>query len=332
MFLALTEFILVRFVTLKFEKDTLTLLSVVFRLPSITGVFLGAALAVQPLVGTLCGEGNTWGLRAVMKEVARSMFWIGIVLSLFTVLFAPFLVRAFGIKDGTLLRQGSVMLRCMGLSLVFQAFDILFFVYYYLIQKNNLSLLIIALKEFVMPVTLVLLGVRITGSPVGLWAGLALAPAVSLFISMLTVLLLYGKDFFPWLVSGDRDRLIRCYDFEINEENAVRLSETMIDLLGRQGYSRESVLLAGVLEEDYFMLIKEINPPGKKIDAECCVIMEENGIRIVFRDSGIVFDVAQDGGTGSLRDYVFSQVVTMPEYNVYLMTTGYNRIELQLAR
>ena len=80
------------------------------------------------------------------------------------------------------------------------------------------------------------------------------------------------------------------------------------------------------------MLIKEINPPGKKIDAECCVIMEENGIRIVFRDSGIVFDVAQDGGTGSLRDYVFSQVVTMSEYNVYLTTTGYNRIELQLAR
>ena len=268
---------------------------------------------------------------AVGALLTWTMFLIGIALSVLTVLFAPLLVRAFGIEDPALLKQGAVMMRYMGLSFAVQSMTVLYFLYAFLMQKKGLALLIVAVNEFLAPVALAILGVTVAHSPTELWAGLALAPAVGFAFSMLATLALYGKENFPWLVSDRRNEQIRCYDFEITEENAVALSKTIVGLFSERGYSSRTGMVAGMLVEDILMLIQEKNPSGKKLFAECNVIFEESEARVILRDSGMVFDVTSCDGTRSMREYIVAQELNLPEYKYYISTTGYNRNEVLLG-
>ncbi|MBQ3918864.1 MAG: hypothetical protein II695_04250 [Oscillospiraceae bacterium] len=112
-------------------------------------------------------------------------------------------------------------------------------------RKNGLALIVVALDELIMPVVLPLLGVMITGSETGLWIGLTIAPVMSFALSMLAVVLMYGKDNFPWLISRKRDKDTRCYDFEITEENAAAMSETVVRLFDEHGFARRTSLRPG---------------------------------------------------------------------------------------
>lgn len=329
-FTALMEYTLILYVTARFDKDTLTLLSVAIKMLGMSGMFLGLSMAAQPLVAILRGEQNTWGLRSLMKNVAWTLFLFGILMSLLTVLFAPFWVRAFGIDDPALLRQGSVMMRLMGLSFALQSLATLYFLYAFLMRKNTLALLVVALNEFIVPVSLALLGSALTHAPIGLWVGLGLAPAVGFPLSLLLALAMVGRENFPWLVSASRDEQIRCYDFAITEENAVALSKTLVRLFDERGYSARTGSLAGMLAEDILMLILEKNPAGKRLYAECNVIFEASEARIILRDSGLVFDVTRCDGTQSMREYIVAQTLNLPEHKFYITTTGYNRNELLL--
>ena len=329
-FTALMQYVLILYVTANFGEDTLMLLSVAIKMLGMSGLFLGLSMAAQPLITILRGERNFWGLKSLMKTAAWTMFLIGISLSLLTVLFAPLLIRGFGLEDQVLLKQGTVMMRCMGLSFAFQSLATFYFLYAFLMRKNALALLIVALNEFLAPVGLALLGVMITHLPTGLWIGIALAPVIGFSLSLLAALALYGKENFPWLVSENQDEQIMCYDFEITEENATALSQTLFRLFGDQGYSSRTRSLAGMLSEDILMLIKEKNPPGKKLFAECNVIFEKSGARVILRDSGIVFDVTACDGTHSLQEYIVAQTLNLSENKFYISTTGYNRNELLL--
>ena len=71
------------------------------------------------------------------------------------------------------------------------------------------------------------------------------------------------------------------------------------------------------------------NNDGKKLAAECTVIIEDRGIRVVFRDSGVLFDITENStGVGTYQQFVVSNLMTINENKSYLVTTGYNRTEL----
>lgn len=289
-------------------------------------------MAAQPLITTLCGEKNARGLKTLMKAVSKTLFMIGIILSVVFILLAPFLVRSFGLEDETLIRNGTFMMRSMGVSYALQAMTNLFFIYYFLMNKNKLALFISFLKEFLAPVLLSLFGIMILHSDAGIWLALAVAPVTAYALSMLAVRLLFGKDNFPWLVPGYRDEYTWFYYFQNTQENAVNLSETLVSLLDGQGCPKRTGLLAGTLVEDILLLIQEKNPPEKKVYVECTVLLEESEVRLILRDSGIIFDVMdQDSKVESLREYVVANELNLPRYKVYMTTTGYNRNQFSLG-
>lgn len=329
-FTALTEYALILYVTANFGQDTLTLLSVAIKIIGISGLFLGLSMAAQPFIPILCGEQNSWALRSLMKSVSLMLFMIGIALSLLTILFAPLLILTFGIEDPELVKQGTEMIRYMGLSFTFGLLTTFYFVYAFLMRKNGLAIFIGALNDFIAPVALSILGAMFFHDQTGLWIGLAIAPLISFAISMLVVLVMYGKNDFPWLIPKNRDKHTVCYDFDVTEENAAELSETLIMLLNERGCSQRTSQLAGMLVEDILMLIKEKNPSDKKLFAECNVIFEGSDVKVILRDSGIVFDVMSCDGTQSMHEYIVAQTLTLPEHKLYISTTGYNRNELLL--
>ena len=129
------------------------------------------------------------------------------------------------------------MARWIGVGFAFQALVTLFFVYYFLIERNGLSLLCSALKEFLMPVLLCISAAMITQSETGLWIGLALAPEAAFLIIMLAARIRKKTDSFPWLVPSDLDERTWFYYFELTKENTVDLSRFIVDLMKEKNCS-----------------------------------------------------------------------------------------------
>ena len=62
------------------------------------------------------------------------------------------------------------------------------------------------------------------------------------------------------------------------------------------------------------MLIYEKNAGKKKLFAECTILSEPAGMRVILRDSGILFDVTDaDSLPVSLRQYVVARMMVAHE-------------------
>ena len=149
-----------------------------------------------------------------------------------------------------------------------------------------------------------------------------------------------------------------CFDFKITEENAVDLSNTLVKLIsqagtvssgeqtsglqlpingsaGRVSADEHAVIrvskLAGIFAEDMLMSVIEKNPAGAKIDGEMMVILDDAGVRLIQRDSGVIDIMEGDSELSSFRDYIISRTVTLSEYKSYMIATGHNRNEIYLS-
>ena len=334
-FSALMYMILNRMFISRFGEETFTLLAVAERFTSLSTLFLGLAMAMQPLVCMLRGEQNTWAQRRLMRAVNAAMFQFGLIISLITIICAPLLIRLFGITGSPLVEQGTLVLRLIGISLVFVSIATMFFIYYYLLEKSVLALAASALKDLVLPIICVFIGLKLFRSSLSLWLMIDLSQVLAVALILLIAYLIYGKKRWPWLLSPDEETGMYCYDFEITEENAVDMSKTLVEQISQTGAESSEVRvskLAGIFAEDMLMSIKEKNPPGAKLDAELMVIRDDAGVRLILRDSGVLFDITEgDCELSSFRNYIISRTITLSEYKSYTIATGYNRNELYLS-
>ncbi|MDO5134024.1 MAG: hypothetical protein Q4D81_13755, partial [Eubacteriales bacterium] len=154
--------------------------------------------------------------------------------------------------------------------------------------------------------------------------------------------------------------------FEITPENAVGISQIAQSVLERYSVAERTQVLAGVFLEDMLELIMEKNGnpgrignpgdtvntgdtgnggktgsegkpgntgkhrrPGRRLRAECTLIVDPSGVRVILRDSGVIFDITDDDAiASSFRQYVVANMMAAQENKAYLVTTGYNRTEL----
>ena len=358
-FSALMYMLLNQMYLTEFGEESFTLMAVAERFMGLSTLFLGLAMAMQPLVGMLRGEKNTWAQRRLMRTINAAMILFGLVTSLVTILFAPLLIRLFGISDSPLVEQGTLVLRLIGFSLVFMSVATMLFVYYYLLEKSVLALIVCALKDLVLPVACAFIGIKLLNSPLSLWLMIDLSQILAVALTLIIVYFIYGKKRFPWILSADEEIGMYCFDFKITEENAVDLSNTLVKLIsqagtvssgeqtsglqlpingsaGRVSADEHAVIrvskLAGIFAEDMLMSVIEKNPAGAKIDGEMMVILDDAGVRLIQRDSGVLFDIMEgDSELSSFRDYIISRTVTLSENKSYMIATGYNRNEIYLS-
>ena len=312
-----------------FDADTLVILVVVERFLGLFTLFVGLSMACQPLVGTLRGENNTYAQLVLMKTVLCDMIIVSGILSLIVFFGAPLITTLFGITGGEVYYQTISALRILSSTLVLQAVLVLFFLYYVFIEKQLLAFFICLIKNFICPIIFAVVLAILLRSQSGIWIGLASAPVLAVLISCLIVYLKYGKKSFPFLISEDRDQKIYIYDFVIDSENAVRMSATVQNILRKNSISTRTSVFAGIITEDVLLLVKDKNKTSKKtICAECTLIIQKNGVKLIIRDSGVIFDITDtDGDVDSFRKYIVSNLMLNMNNSLYMITTGYNRSE-----
>ena len=166
-------------------------------------------------------------------------------------------------------------------------------------------------------------------------SGFTAAPVLAVLVCSLFVYLKGRKDGedFPFLLRRDVDDRTFIYDFEINEDNTVAMSQTADAVIESFSISEKIQVFAGLMVEEMLLRIRDENP-GKRVFAECTIMVEEEGVRLILRDSGKIFDITDtDTLPDSFREYVVANLmIAAQEYKSYITTTGYNRNELFFPR
>ena len=324
---ALMVWISNQYAVMSFGGDALIILVAVEKLLELATLFMGVTMACQPLVCTLLGENNTKGLRELMKTVLRDMIIFGLAVSVIAAVGAPVIAGVFGISSGPLHDQTIAALRLICVTLVFQAVMTLFFAYYVFIDKQMPAFFVCLVTNLLSPLIMTLSLSALMGSQTGIWIGFLTAPAIAAAVCALIIRLRYGHDMFPLLIPGDEDIFI--YSFRIDEHNAVELSAAVEQNLVEASVPPASAAIAGVIIEDMLMMICEKNSGSKTpLNAECTIIREADGVRIIIRDSGVIFDITDtDGSIDSFRQYIVSNLMLNQDRKLYMTTTGYNRNE-----
>ena len=329
-FTALMLLILNNYVLRHFDSKVFCAWAVDQKVVGLSTMFLGIAMTLQPLVGTLYGENNTKAIRFLVNRERIDILAIGAICSLLILCFTSATLRVFGIESGAH-AVGIPALRITCLTLALSAMLILFYINYFIIGINGLVVVISFIKDFAAPVALIILCTALSGNkPEFIWIGLALSPVSSLLITYAIILLRYGKERFPFLLSKEQDEKIHIYSFALSSNTVSQMSQTAGELLKQNGYHSKLQVIVGMCIEDLLCLVMEKNKPAKRaLSAECTLILEEKGVRVILRDEGKTFTLTDaDAKVDSILQYIVANELSAAQNKVYITTTGYNRNEL----
>ena len=197
-----------------------------------------------------------------------------------------------------------------------------------------LAFFIVLLKNLLIPLAASIALSLATKARIGLWLGMAISPVISLVIVALVVRWRCVKENrrFPFMISTDRNHDIFIYDFILSHEAIMEMLRMADEVMKTYAISANVKALAEVFMEDIFMLAGEKNTGKSNMLAECTMLFEPAGMRVILRDSGVIFNATDEEALpDSFRQYVVASLMSMQEKKAYMTTTGYNRIELFFA-
>jgi len=285
----------------------------------------GVGMAMQPLIGTYFGEGNSKLIKRVMKSGIKAAIIEGAVATLLIIILAKQFCALFGITDGAALAPSIAAIRIVCIGFVFCSLVSLTTSYYMLIDRIGMATAIACFQNGLLYMILPITGSLLFGF-YGMWAGFVVAPAVALATAMLFVFFKFKKDNFPFLLKN-LETDIEVLDGILTPDAAVALSKEVGERLAEHQYPKEEVNRAALFVEEIGLTILENNRKAKKnILIELSLFFEEDSVLIIERDSGKLFDITNpDYQVKGLSGFILSGLMASHKEKAYLVTTGYNR-------
>ena len=326
LFLSIQIAILNVFISTRFGADYLILASVITLSRELLLVFDGIGEAITPIIGVYLGEECYTGVSATYKLAERTAIAEGIAVTLIAFLCAAFIPDILGITDPELIRLAVAETRLLALGSVFVSLLYLLSSYYLLIEKIPLGLAVCALRDVLLAIPLaVLLGMAF--GVYGLFVGLAAAPAGAYALVLVYIACRYGRENCP-LFLGLMKSDIRSELFNLRTEpgQIIDLQTKVSALLQENGIDRNTVGRVELLIEELYMLIREKNG-GKAVLSECSVLFRPEGVQIISKDEGVIFDISEeDAAVTSLNAFVVASFMEkMGQNKRYLTTISFNR-------
>ncbi len=321
-------YLLNSFMIHRFGEDTLPVMAVVTGFFELTVIFDGVGQAMKPLVSIYFAEKNPAGVLKTMKITRRCALAEGIAAAAAVFLLADVMPLAFNIRDPAMMSQSALALRMIAPSMVAISVLYLYSSYYLNLGQIGLAVWITFCKDFlsVLPLS-VLLGL-IFGVK-GVWAGILLAPFLTLLIWRVTVRLRFPGKEFPLMLEPDPS--MADFDLCLCREEIMQVRREMEGFLQKNGAPDAAVVGSKMLVEDLSQLIMEKNHTPEKVFAEWTVRVGESSVILIFRDNGEVMDLSDpDEKVASFRSYIVSTVMGSLDVRKYLLTTGMNRTVFEI--
>ena len=326
LFLAIFTATLNAFISWRFGSEYLILASAVTLIREFQLLYEGIGEAVGPIFSVYVGEENHEGLRTSYALANKAAIVEGIAVTLFLVLIAPFVPRFLSVEDPALIRWVTTCVRLTALGSTFTSLLYLVTSYYLVIDQIALGMVACALRDVALSAGLaVLLGMAF--GLTGLIIGLVVAPAVAWALLMLYLRARYGREDCPLLLSrvpgSDRSWL---FQLAVEPVQIIELQKKVEALLLENNVDRRTVGSVKLLIEELYMLIAEKNE-GKAILSECTISLRDEGVQIITKDDGVLFDISEeDVSVTSLAAFAVSAYMEkLGDNKRHLTTMSYNR-------
>ena len=329
---ALMDYLMIGFVSKHYGDSGLIVLAVVVSLIEFSVVLDGVGMAMQPLIGTYFGEKNHKLIKRVMKAAIKAALIEGMVATIIIMIFAKQFCALFGITGGESLAPAITAIRIVSLGFTFCSAVSLTTSYYMLIDRIGMSVCISCLQNGLLYVLLPVAFSMLWGIN-GMWAGFAVAPAVTLALAMLFVYLRFGKENFPFLLQNMQSDIV-VVDDTLTPENAALLGGRIKDIILSRQYPVEVATREALLIEELGLTILEQNREKKgTLLIELSVFFEDDSALIIERDSGKLFDITDpDLPVENLSVLLLNGLMEVQDEKDYFVTTGYNRSMIRFSR
>ncbi|MCR5774064.1 MAG: hypothetical protein K6G42_03150, partial [Lachnospiraceae bacterium] len=326
LFLTIFTAALNAFIGIRFGPEYLILSSVITLSQEFQLLFDGVGVAICPIFSIYFGEQNHSGLRSSYKPANRTAIIEGILVTLFLIIIAPFVPGFLNIADAQLARSVVICIQLTALGYTFISLLYLLTSYYLVIEKILLGLITCALRDVVFNL-LFAVALGIAFGITGMFIGLAIAPFTAYLLIMIYLRSRYGKEDCPLLLSevpGVKNSYM--FNFSTDPKEIIEVQGKIGTILEKSDVDKQTSGRVMLLIEEVFMLIRQMND-NKAILVECTVFILPDGIRIISKDEGVFFDMADENvSTVSLSAYTVASYMEKLELdNRHLVTMGFNR-------
>ena len=295
LFLAALTAVLNAFVSACFGADYLIVVSVIALCREMQMVFDGIGEAITPLLSVYLGEGSLCGIASLYRLARKTAILEGLLVTLALLLLAPLFPGILGIAGPEMAACVIGEIRMVALGSVFVSLLYLLTSYYLVIERIGLGLMASALRDVVLSALLSVALGRMFGLT-GMFLGLALAPAGAFVLLWLYITRRYGREAWPLFLSTLGSTPSFLYDLSTEPEQIIDLQKKVETLLIEKGYAHRTIGRVKLLIEEVYMLIREKNG-GKAVLSECSVLLKEDGIQIIIKDDGVLFDISEEDVT-----------------------------------
>lgn len=152
----------------------------------VTGIIVGVASALMPIVGVFLGEKDTGSIRRVCQRAMRIGSILTLACSALIALFPGMFCFLFNITEPSARQGSSMALLCLAVSFLFAFPNLMMSGYFNTIRRSMLSNLILSLRLFLYLAPAVLLLGRSAGVK-GIWISLIVADALTLGTILIVV-------------------------------------------------------------------------------------------------------------------------------------------------
>lgn len=315
------------FIIITFGPEMLILASVFLLVKEFQLVFDGIGEAITPIMNIYLGEESCPAIRKCYRLAKKTAIIEGLIITLIMIAFSPLIVKIYGITAPHIVGFADNGAKIIALGLIHVSLLYLLTSYYLIIDRILLGFVISGLRDVVASLPLCILFGKLFGV-YGMFAGGALAPIAAYYLSLLFVRLRYGKANTPLLLS-DREKSLKAafYEFTITPEAVIAVQKNVGDFLRANNVDRKLVSKTELLIEELYMLVYERNDKKPTVCAECTALIRDDGIQIIEKDDGLLFDLTdEDSLPSSLGAFVVASYMEKMKGNkMYLTTMSYNR-------
>ena len=251
----------------------------------------GVADTLLPIVGTLYGEKDYFGIRQTMRTARRVLTVCSAVLVAF-LLIAPQLIGiVFGLTSPDTLALLKPALRLYALYIPFSAALLLLQNFYNTTERRSLATSLVVMDGLLFVVPFAVLLSRIQSNL--LWLSYAASGACTLFVLLLLARRIRKKeDVQGLLLIRERDDYIHKFDFtiEATREEAVRLSERVMALEEKAAVNTRLLKkVALVLEEMTVTSVHYAHADSTGL-IDILIYVTDAQVTILMRDNGMPFN------------------------------------------
>ncbi len=322
-YLAITDIVINKYLITHFSDKYLAAYSVVNLILNLACCFLCVIDAAGPFISVSYGEKNPNGIRKIMNLSTKYALGIGLLFLVVLEALATVLPKLYGITNPEIYDAAVYSGRVLPISMVVTALVYEWGNYYPKVDKVVLGNISSAIYMLIAPLVFVPLIANQFGYEGLVW-GFFLTPFASLVYIFIHVVIKYGVKNFPYIID-EVDTKIFTYDLQVNEDGIVETNNKMQADLQSIGVDDGLINKIQLLAEETLMIVHDRNE-GKKILADCTVMVDDEKISLITRDNGEVFDVTEvNGDIKTFREYVTAQLMTSGQENSYLLTTSFNR-------